>query len=80
MESVPDTCGGAPVTGSHLVYFSTDGFGPRALYVSVQDGACFEFVAQTVSFDYRPLIASNVPDVWSIEAAAYLDGLYLFTR
>lgn len=74
------SCSGLPVTGPHFTYFSWDGFGPAQVFVSVQDGACFDFVSRVTAETYLPLVLAGAPAVATIEAATDLGGLWLFTR
>jgi hypothetical protein len=73
-------CSATEVSGPHFTYFSWDGFGPAQVFVSVQDGTCFEFVSRVTAESYVPLMLPGAPHVASVEAATDLGGLWLFTR
>lgn len=66
----------------HLVYLSTDGFGPRGMITTVYDGACLQFVDQSLygSPEYRPFDYAGAPsEPFEIDALDYADGLWVIT-
>lgn len=73
-----DLCSGVPPS-AHATYISWDGFGPAAMIVASYDYACFRFVDEAIFSSFEPFTLPGTPaDPWSIDAAAWLDGLYLF--
>lgn len=66
----------------HIAHLSTDGFGPRGMITTVYDGACAQFVDQSLygtagysafSFPGAP------PEPFEIDAIEYASGLWIFT-
>jgi hypothetical protein len=73
-----DLCPTGPPS-SHHTFISWDGFGPAAMIVSTSDFACQRFVDNALFSSFGPFTLTGTPaDPWSVEAATWLDGLYLF--
>lgn len=73
---------GTSTVNNHFAYLSTDGFGPRAMIVTVYDAGCSQFVDQSLygSPDYAAFsLVGAPPSPWEIDAAEWYDGLWVFT-
>ncbi|MBN8609870.1 MAG: hypothetical protein J0L92_04770 [Deltaproteobacteria bacterium] len=66
----------------HLGYLSTDGFGPRGMITTVYDGACLQFVDQSLygTPGYSAFTFPGAPpEPFEIDAIEYASGLWVFT-
>lgn len=78
-DAARSPCGSAAV-GNHVVFLSTDGFGPAEAMVSVYDGACAQFVYLDTygQSSYAPFAYGNAPAPFAIQAMEWNAGLWAF--
>jgi hypothetical protein len=79
-DAARSPCGAAPIS-VYGIWLSTDGFGPRAMTVSLYDGGCGQFVNRDVYGRgvYPPFAMPGAPaDPFAIDALEWSDGLWVF--
>ncbi len=76
------SCPSSTAVVDHLGYLSTDGFGPRGMITTVYDGACLQFVDQSLygSPDYGAFAMPGAPpEPFELDAIEYSNGLWVIT-